>query len=132
MLQPAKPTPETTGGEPTGQFGADPAKADDKNTVNNFRTDCLRELKKIKMAWPGLNYATAPGVLILWPSKPAVCARAASARGVSPQVLFSGPESPSAGVVPLQSASGASESVFRPILRSKRVIHAETPIHSYS
>ena len=43
------------------QFGADPAKADDKNTVNNFRTDCLRELKKIKMAWPGLNYATGPG-----------------------------------------------------------------------
>ena len=112
------------------QFGADPAKADDKNTANNFRTDCLRELKKIKMAWPGLNYATAQGVLILWPSKPAVCARAASARGVSPQVLFSGPESPSAGVVPLQSAPGASESVFRPILRSERVIHAETPIHS--
>ena len=112
------------------QFGADPAKADDKNTVNNFRTDCLRELKKIKMAWPGLNYATAQGVLILWPSKPAVCARAASARAVSPQVLFSGPESPSAGVVPLQSAPGASESVFRPILRSERVIHAETPIHS--
>ena len=54
------------------QFGADPAKADDKNTVNNFRTDCLRELKKIKMAWPGLNYATAQGVLILWPSKPAI------------------------------------------------------------
>ena len=112
------------------QFGADPAKADDKNTANNFRTDCLRELKKIKMAWPGLNYATAQGVLILWPSKPAVCASAASACGVSPQVLFSGPESPSAGVVPLQSAAGASESVFRPILRSERVIHAETPIHS--
>ena len=112
------------------QFGADPAKADDKNTANNFRTDCLRELKKIKMAWPGLNYATAQGVLILWPSKPAVCARAASARGVSPQVLFSGPESPSAGVIPLKSAPGASESVFRPILRSERVIHAETPIHS--
>ena len=30
------------------------------------------ELKKIKMAWPGLNYATAPGLLILSPSKPAI------------------------------------------------------------
>ena len=29
-------------------------------------------LKKIKLAWPGLNYATAKGVLILSPSKPAV------------------------------------------------------------
>ena len=28
------------------QFGADPARAGDKNTVNAFRTDCLRELKK--------------------------------------------------------------------------------------
>ena len=32
------------------QFGADPAKADDKFTVRNFRTDCLRELKKIQTA----------------------------------------------------------------------------------
>ena len=54
------------------QFGVDPAQAGDKNTVNNFRTKCLRELKKIKLAWPGLNYATAKGVLILSPSKPAV------------------------------------------------------------
>ena len=35
-----------------------------------------------------------------------------SARGVSPQVFFSGPELPSAGVVPMQSAPGASKSVF--------------------
>ena len=27
------------------QFGADPAKANDKRTVDAFRTDCLRELK---------------------------------------------------------------------------------------
>ena len=40
--------------------------------VNNFRTDCLRELKKIKIAWPSLNYATAKGVLILSPSRPAI------------------------------------------------------------
>ena len=54
------------------QFGAHPAQADDKNIVNNFRTKCLRELKKIKLAWPGLNYATAPGVLILHPSTPVI------------------------------------------------------------
>ena len=29
------------------QFGADPAMAGDTNTVNNFRTKCLREFKKI-------------------------------------------------------------------------------------
>ena len=54
------------------QFGADPAQAGDKNIVNAFRTKCLRELKKIKLAWPDLNYATAPGVLILHPSTPVI------------------------------------------------------------
>ena len=52
------------------QFGAHPDKASDNRTVDNFRTKCLRELKKIKLAWPGLNYSTAPGVLILLPSVP--------------------------------------------------------------
>ena len=52
------------------QFGSDPAKASDKRTVDAFRTKCLRELKKIKLAWPELNYATAKGVLILLPSVP--------------------------------------------------------------
>ena len=55
-----------------GQFGAHPDKAKDKVTVQNFRRKVLRELKKIKLAWPGLNYATAKGVLILSPSKPAI------------------------------------------------------------
>ena len=32
----------------------------------------MRELKKIKLAWPSLNYSTAPGVLILHPSTPAI------------------------------------------------------------
>ena len=54
------------------QFGADPNKASDRVTVDNFRKDSLRELKKIKLAWPELNYATAKGVLILYPSKPAI------------------------------------------------------------
>ena len=54
------------------QFGLDSDKASDKQTVKNFRRKVLRELQKIKLAWPDLNYSTAPGVLILLPSKPAV------------------------------------------------------------
>ena len=54
------------------QFGADPAKADDKFVVRDFRKDCLRELAKIKTSWPGLNYATAKGVLIVLPSTPSI------------------------------------------------------------
>ena len=54
------------------QFGADPAKAGNKNTVNSFRTESLRELKKIKLAWLDLNYTTARGILILHPSTPAI------------------------------------------------------------
>ena len=54
------------------QFGVDPAMASEKSIVNNFRTDCLRELTKIRVAWPDLNYAAGKGVLVLLPSKPAV------------------------------------------------------------
>ena len=54
------------------QFGLDPDKASDANTVQMFRRNALRELKKIKLAWPELNYATANGVLILYPSKPSI------------------------------------------------------------
>ena len=46
--------------------------AGDKSTVDYFRSDCLRELTKIRVAWPDLNYAAGKGVLILLPSKPAV------------------------------------------------------------
>ena len=54
------------------QFGADPNKADNRRTVDDFRKDSLRELKKIKLAWPELNYSTAKGVLIILPSTPAI------------------------------------------------------------
>ena len=54
------------------QFGAHPAQASNNVTVQNFRRKVLRELKKIKLAWPELNYATAKGVLILLPSTPAI------------------------------------------------------------
>ena len=50
------------------QFGVNPAKANDKNTVQMFRRNILRELKKIKLAWPELHCSTAPGVLIIYPS----------------------------------------------------------------
>ena len=62
------------------QFGLHPAKAKDKRTVLDFRRKVLRELKKIKLAWPELNYATAPGVLILLPSTPTIAPVAASPR----------------------------------------------------
>ena len=54
------------------QFGANPARASDKRTVQNFRSRTVYELKKIKLAWPDLNYSTAPGVLILLPSRPTI------------------------------------------------------------
>ena len=53
------------------QFGVHPSKASDNNTVHQaFRYKVLRELKKIKLAWPDLNYTTPPGLLILHPSIP--------------------------------------------------------------
>ena len=62
------------------QFGTHPDKASDKFIVRNFRQNVLRELKKIKLAWPELNYTTAPGVLILLPSTSAIAPVAASPR----------------------------------------------------
>ena len=40
------------------QFGVDPARANDKFTIRNFRTDCLRELKKNqgRLAGPALSH----------------------------------------------------------------------------
>ena len=54
------------------QFGAHPDHASDRVTVRNFQREVLRELKKIKLAWPELNYSMAPGVLILQPSTPTI------------------------------------------------------------
>ena len=50
------------------QFGVDPGKAGNNSTVQHFRQDCLRELKKINLAWPGLRYTTPDGALVLLPS----------------------------------------------------------------
>ena len=64
------------------QFGVDPAKASDNQTVQNFRYKILRELKKIKLAWTDLSYSTAKGVLILHPSPPAIPVAAQSLQPV--------------------------------------------------
>ena len=53
------------------QFGADPATAS-KVAQQAFRRDCLRELKKIKDAWPDLHYRTVKGALLLSPSPPRI------------------------------------------------------------
>ena len=89
-----------------GQFGGTPAKAGDNRTVDYFRTDCLRELNKIKMAWPDLNCAAAKGVLILLPSKPAITHKVPSVHGISPHVPFAGTESYSGS--PERARSGSS------------------------
>ena len=62
------------------QFGLHPDKASENQTVQNFRYKVLRELKKIKLAWPDLHYSTAKGVLILLPSTPAIAPVAAPLR----------------------------------------------------
>ena len=52
------------------QFGATEKR--DKRTVDGFRTDCLRELKKIKTAWPDLTYKLPAGSLELQPTPPRI------------------------------------------------------------
>ena len=61
------------------QFGVDPSRSDDNVTVQKFRKDCLRELTKIKAAWPGLKYQIErgrrhekTGALVLLPSTPQI------------------------------------------------------------
>ena len=49
------------------QFGLNPAKVTTR-TVDNFRTDVLRELGKLKEAWPALDYRLPRGRLELHPT----------------------------------------------------------------
>ena len=62
------------------QFGADPARAGARRTVDSFRTKCLRELEKIQRAWPDLHYHTVTGGLVLSPSRRRNCGSWNSAR----------------------------------------------------
>ena len=57
------------------QFGPNPDEHS-HDAIQNFRRRVLRELKKIKLAWPSLNYATDRGLLILHPSPPTIAADA--------------------------------------------------------
>ena len=43
------------------QFGKEPSRASDNGTVQAFRVDFKRELKKIKRAWPALKYNIRKG-----------------------------------------------------------------------
>ena len=52
------------------QFGSK-AKTD-KVTVDHFRTRMLRELRKLKIAWPELSYRTPRGSLELYPTPPRI------------------------------------------------------------
>ena len=54
------------------QFGVNPDQAGNRRTVDAFRTNCLRELKKIEVAWPDLHYGLARGALIVAPSRPTI------------------------------------------------------------
>ena len=117
------------------QFRINSDQAGGPRTVDYFRTDCLRELKKIKLAWPELNYAVAQGVLVLWPSKPAIAPQAsASTRGVAlpgprnaPPGGFRKPERPPPVGIRDESLLGDSKSVFHkaPVIRG--VFQDETP-----
>ena len=98
------------------QFGAHPDNARDKKTVQNFRVKVLRELKKIKMAWPDLNYTTAPGLLILHPrhqpSHPRITVNWQARAQSSLLVALQAPPYPSRVPDPLKPAPGAS---YKPI-----------------
>ena len=93
------------------QFGVDPGHASGVCTVNNFRTDCLRELKKIKIAWPDLNYATGHGVLILWPSKSAIAKRLQFVEELPRKHLFLAQNRPLAAGRPLGEGKAHREAL---------------------
>jgi hypothetical protein len=58
------------------QFGVDPTKAEDKHVVDDFRKDALRELKKLKIAWPDLDYTTTKGCLEIRACPPSISPKA--------------------------------------------------------
>ena len=52
------------------QFGSTPKT--DKKTLDNFRAKVLRELRKLRTAWPNLDYRTLRGCLKLHPTPPRI------------------------------------------------------------
>lgn len=60
------------------QFGSDPEKADDKYVLRDFRKDVMRELAKLRLCWPTLDYATPTGCLEIRPCAPSISPKATS------------------------------------------------------
>lgn len=58
------------------QFGADPTKAGDKYVIRDFRKDVLRELRKLKLCWPALTFATPTGCLEVRACPPSISPKA--------------------------------------------------------
>jgi hypothetical protein len=54
------------------QFGANPDQQATKDAVSAFRRDALREIIKIKSAWPDLDLATPKGCLEIRPCRPSL------------------------------------------------------------
>jgi hypothetical protein len=63
------------------QFGKDPSMASDKETVNDFRKEVLRELKKLRLCWPSLDYGTPKGFLEIRGCAPSVAPKQIAANG---------------------------------------------------
>ena len=61
------------------QFGKDPDLAGDKNTVQNFRKDVLREVAKLKLCWPQLDVRPTLGALEVRGCPPSIAPKAARA-----------------------------------------------------
>ena len=61
------------------QFGSTPKT--DEMTITNFRAKVLRELRKLKIAWPELAYSTPRGYLEMQPTPPRITATPSTEQG---------------------------------------------------
>ncbi len=68
------------------QFGKDPAAASDKVTVQAFRKDILRELRKLKLCWPTLDYKVPKGFLEVKGCMPSIPPKAIGKNGAGKAV----------------------------------------------
>ena len=64
------------------QFGADQLKVNGR-TVDSFRRRCVRELGKIRTAWPDLVYQLPHGALVIFPTRPRILPGRDSSAGKS-------------------------------------------------
>ena len=67
-----------------GQFAANPA-AVDRSAVKDFRREALRELGKLALAWPGLDWTAVRGRLVVKPSRTLIVARRGEALRLRPE-----------------------------------------------